>query len=99
VRCVAHPAAAGQTFLVSDGEDLSTPELIRRIARAMGTSARLLPAPRTMVHMAGRLVGRSAEVGRLLGSLQVDIQHTRRVLEWAPPVTIDQGLRRAVAGA
>ena len=98
MRCVTHPAAPGQTFLVSDGEDLSTPELIRRIAQAMGTKARLLPVPPTVLRMAGRLTGRNAEVGRLLGSLQVDIEHTRKTLDWAPPVTVDQGLQRAVVG-
>ncbi len=96
VRCVRHPAASGQTFLVSDGEDLSTPELIRRIAQSMGTKARLLPVPPPVLRMFGRLAGRHVEMERLLGSLQVDIEHTRQTLNWAPPVTVDQGLQRAV---
>lgn len=99
VRCVAHPAAAGQTFLVSDGEDLSTTELIRRIGQAMGTEVRLLPVPPNLLRLAGRMTGRNSEVGRLLGSLQVDIEHTRQTLDWEPPVTVDQGLQRAVSGA
>jgi nucleoside-diphosphate-sugar epimerase len=99
VRCVAHPAAPGQTFMVSDGEDLSTPELIRRLARTMGTTARLLPVPPSALHMLGRLLGRGTDVARLVGSLQVDIEHTRQTLDWAPPVTVDQGLHRAVARA
>jgi len=98
-RCVAHPAAAGNTFLVSDGEDLSTPELIRRIAKAIGTEPRLFPVPLNVLRLAGLLTGRKAEVDRLLGSLQVDIHHTRQTLDWDPPLTVDQGLHRAVAQA
>lgn len=97
MRCVAHPAAAGQTFLLSDGEDLSTPDLIRRIADAIGTKARLLPVPPKVLRMAGRVTGRSVEIGRLLNSLQVDIGHTRQTLDWTPPVTVDKGLQRAVS--
>ena len=99
LRCVEHPAAAGQTFLVSDGEDLSTPELIRRLARAMERRARLFPLPLAVLRMAGQLTGRSAEMSRLLTSLQVDIEHTRDTLDWSPPVSVDEGLKRAVAGA
>jgi nucleoside-diphosphate-sugar epimerase len=98
VRCITHPAAPGQTFLVSDGEDLSTPELIRRIARAMGKRAPMLPVPVILLRTAGWLTGTGAEVGRLLGSLQVDMEHTRQALNWEPPVTVDQGVEEAVAG-
>ena len=97
MRCLEHPAAAGQTFLASDGEDLSTSELIRRLAHAMGRRPRLFPLAPELVLMAGRLVGRGAEVARLLASLQVDIQHTRETLEWTPPVSVDQALARTVA--
>jgi nucleoside-diphosphate-sugar epimerase len=99
VSCVAHTAAPGGTFLVSDGEDISTPDLIRRIAEAMGTRARLLPVSPNVLRVAGHLTGRNAEIGRLLGSLQVDIEDTRQILDWAPAVTLDQGLQRALAGA
>jgi nucleoside-diphosphate-sugar epimerase len=98
VRCVDHPNAAGQTFLVSDGEDLSTPELVRRLARAAGRRARLLPVPPQFMRMAGRLAGRGGDVDRLLASLQVDIGNTRAMLDWSPPVSVNEGLRRAVAG-
>ena len=98
VCCVEHPLAAGQTFLVSDGEDLSTPELVRRLAQAMGRPARLFPMPPQVLRMAGQLTGKLAEVDRLLSSLQVDIQHTCETLDWAPPVSVGEGLRRAVAG-
>ena len=93
IRCVDHSAAAGQTFLVSDHHDLSTPALIRRLTRALGTSPRLLPVPPSILRLAGRITGRAAEVERLIGSLQVDITHTREVLGWAPPVSVDEGLR------
>ena len=98
VRCVGHHAAPGQTFLVSDGDDLSTPDMIRRIAQAMDKNALLLPVPSNLLRTAGRLTGREAELDRLLGWLQVDQEHTRQTLDWVPPVTVDQALQRAVAG-
>jgi nucleoside-diphosphate-sugar epimerase len=99
VRCATHPEAPGQTFLVSDDEDLATPELIRRLARAMGGNARLLPVPPAMLRLAGRMTGQSESVERLIGSLQVDISHTRERLGWRPPISVDEGLRAAVASA
>jgi nucleoside-diphosphate-sugar epimerase len=96
IRCIDHPAATGQTFMVSDGEDLSTPDLIRRQAGVMGRPARLIPVPVRFLRIAGRLTGKSTEVERLVGSLQVDISHTRNLLDWTPPVSVDEGLRRAV---
>jgi nucleoside-diphosphate-sugar epimerase len=99
IRCTEHPAAAGQTLLASDGQDLSTPELIRGLAAAMGRSARLLPVPPAMLRLGGRLTGRMDEVERLIGSLQVDIEHTCQTLNWTPPVPVAEGLRRAVAGS
>jgi nucleoside-diphosphate-sugar epimerase len=91
--CAAHPAAAGQTFLVSDGEDVSTPELIKRTACALGVSARLLPFPLLLMRLAGKLTGKSAVVNRLTGSLTVDSSKIRRVLGWQPPFTMAEGLR------
>lgn len=96
ITCLDHPAAAGQTFLVADGEDLATPELIRRLAQAMGRPARLWPLPVSLLRLGGRLLGHTAEVERLVGSLQVDIGHTCRTLGWTPPLSVDEGLRRAV---
>lgn len=90
--CLAHPAAAGQTYLVSDGEDVSSPELVRRLARAMGRPARLLPVPPAWMRLAGRLAGRRADVDRLLGSLVVDSSRIRRELGWSPPFSLDAGL-------
>ncbi|MEX0729474.1 MAG: NAD-dependent epimerase/dehydratase family protein [Aquisalimonadaceae bacterium] len=98
VRCVDAPEAAGQTFLVSDGRDLSTPELIRLIAAAMGRSPRLLPVPVAVLRLAGALTGKGAEVERLCGSLQVDSSETRRVLGWEPPVSVEEAVRRTVSG-
>lgn len=94
VTCIEHPAAANETFLVSDGEDLSTTELIRRLARAMGRPARLIPMP-TKVLMAGAtILGKREVARRLCGTLQVNIIKAREVLGWTPPVSVDEGLRR-----
>ena len=92
VTCATHPLAAGQTFLVGDGEDVSTPELIRRLATALGHPARLLPFPPALMRLAGRMVGKSAAVDRLLGSLTVDSGKIRRELNWSPPYTMAEGL-------
>lgn len=97
VTCIAHPAAANEVFLVGDGEDLSTTELLRRSARAMGRSAVLLPIPVPMMESAASLLGKRAVAQRLFGSLQVDISKTRDLLGWRPPVSVDEALSRAVA--
>lgn len=84
-----YPAAVGQTYLVSDGEDVSTPELIWRI---VGRPARLLPVPPALLRLAGQLTGKSAQVERLLDSLVIDSSKIRRELGWTPPFTMGQGL-------
>ncbi len=93
IVCATRPAAAGQTYLVSDGEDISTPDLLRQLGIAMGYPARLLPCPPALLKLAGRLVGRSDQIERLLGSLQVDSSKIRRELGWQPPYTLQQGLQ------
>ena len=98
ITCLDHPAAANQTFLVSDGEDLSTTDLLRRLGRATGHPARLFPVPTSLLWAGARLLGKGDMAQRLLGSLQVDIDHTRRTLGWTPPVSVDEGLRRAAEG-
>lgn len=98
VTCLTHPAAAGQTFLVSDGEDVSTTELLRRTAQAMDKKALLLPVPASVLELGASLLGKRAVAQRLCGSLQVDIEKTRRLLGWSPPMTLDQGLKKAVEG-
>jgi nucleoside-diphosphate-sugar epimerase len=87
-----HPAAAGRTFLVSDGPALSTPALIQAIAQALDRPARLLPVPPPWLRWAGQVTGRSAAVERLLGSLVVDDQPLRQHLQWQPPYTPAAGL-------
>lgn len=97
LTCTTHPAAAGEVFLVSDGEDLSTTELLRRTARALGRPARLVPVPEGWMRAAARVLGRDDLAQRLLGSLQVDIAKTRERLGWTPPVGVDEGLARTAA--
>jgi len=89
--------ASGKTLMVSDGEDLSTPELIWRIAHAMDRRARLLPIPVSVLRSCGVFVGRLDEIGRLCGSLVVDISRTRTELGWSPPVSVDAALTRTAA--
>lgn len=98
VRCVDHVAAAGHTFLVSDGEDLSTPDLIRQMALAMGRTARLMPVPVSFLRLGGLVIGRRAEVGRLVDSLQVDVSPTREALHWTPPQSVLEGLQKMARG-
>jgi len=98
LTCVEHPAAANESFFVCDGEDLSSPDLIRRLARAMDRPARLVPVPPSVLLGAATLIGKRDVARRLLGSLCVDITKARQRLGWTPPVSVDEGLRRAVAG-
>lgn len=93
VCCLEHPAAAGRTYLVADGEPISTPDLVRRIARALHRPARLLPVPAGLLRLGGRLTGRRDAVERLLGSLEVDASLIRRELGWTPPFSPDEGLQ------
>jgi len=90
--CCTHPRASGQTYLVSDGDDVSTPELIRRIATAFGQSARLFPFPPALMSFAAALLGKRAAADRLLGSLTVDSSRIARDLTWRPPFTVQKGL-------
>lgn len=94
VTCIAHPAAASQTFLVSDGEDLSTTELLRRMGAALGKPARLLPVPSWVLEVGAAMLGKRALSQRLCGSLQIDISKTRELLNWSPPVSVDEALRK-----
>jgi nucleoside-diphosphate-sugar epimerase len=88
------PAAAGRSFLVSDGPPVSTPDLVRRIAAALDRPARLVPVPMALIRAAGRFAGRSGSIDRLLGSLAVDTRDTEDTLGWTPGTTMDQGLTR-----
>jgi nucleoside-diphosphate-sugar epimerase len=98
VKCLEHPAAANETFIVSDGEDLSTTDLIRRMARAMNRPARLFSAPPRLLAITAALLGKGDLVRRLCGSLQVDISKSHDLLGWRPRVSVDEGMRRAVGG-
>jgi nucleoside-diphosphate-sugar epimerase len=97
MTCIDHPAAASQTFLAADGEDLSTAELVRRLALALGKPARLFPVPPAFLQGIAALCGRREMIRRLCGSLQVDIGKAKGLLGWRPPCTVDEGLRRMVA--
>jgi nucleoside-diphosphate-sugar epimerase len=97
VTCIRHPAAANRAFLVSDGEDLSTPALLRRLGGAMHRPVRLISVPLPILIAAARTVGKGDVVHRLLGSLQVDISGSRHLLGWQPPIPVDEALRRAAA--
>ena len=90
--CMDHPAASGQVFLASDGEDLSTPDLLRRTASALGTQAFLVPVPAIFLKVASGLIGKGDVAQRLCGSLQADISKNRVLLGWTPPVSVDAGL-------
>jgi len=98
IACITHPEAANQIFLVSDGHDLSTPELIRCMARAAAVKARLLPVPVWALRAAASWLGRGDAVQRLCGNLQLDISKARSRLGWVPPVSVGEGLRRAMIG-
>jgi nucleoside-diphosphate-sugar epimerase len=99
ILCATHPAAAGKTYLVSDGEPVSTPELLRKLAEAMGEPSRVLPFPASMLRLAGTLLGKGAQIQRLFGSLEVDSGRIRRELDWKPPYTLRQGFQATAAAA
>ena len=92
LTCIKHPAAVNQTFLVSDGHDLSTPELLKRMAVALGKRAYLLPIPTVLLVSVATMLGKKAIAQRLCGSLQVDISKSRELLGWQPPLCVDDAL-------
>lgn len=92
IACATHPAATGQTYLIRDGEDISTPDLLRHLGIAMGRPARLFSFPPSLLTWAAAAVGRAEQLRRLTGSLQVDDAKIRRELNWTPPFTLQQGL-------
>ena len=94
--CLTHPAAANEVFLVCDGEDLATPELVRLLAGAMRREACLLQCPVMILRVAGALLGQSDKITRLCGDLRVDMTKTRRLLGWQPPVTVAASIERTV---
>ena len=98
LRCIDHPAAANQTFLVSDGHDISTTELLRGCADALGVKASFLPVPQKIVEVCATLVGKRDVAQRLCGNLQVDISKALNLLDWTPPISLAVGLKDTVQG-
>lgn len=94
ILCAIHPAAAGQVYLVSDGEAVSTPLLLRRLAGVLRVPSRVFSVPPSWLKFAGKMVGKSRQVERLLGSLQVDSGKIRRELNWKPPYSLQEGLEK-----
>lgn len=92
VQVMTRSEGAGKTYLVSDGEDISTPNLIRKIATALGKHANLWPLPMKFLRFLGMLSGKSAEVDRLVGNLQINNNDFLRDLGWRPPYSLDQGI-------
>ncbi len=97
ILCASHPAAAGQVFMVSDDHDIGISELLRMLAAAMGKGILLLPLPAGLIASVAAVFGKSAVASRLLGSLQVDINHTKSTLQWQPPVSMEFALKKTVA--
>jgi nucleoside-diphosphate-sugar epimerase len=96
VRLLVHPAAPGRVWMVSDGDDRSTPDLIRAVARAMGRRARLVPVPVPLLRILGHVSGRAVDIAKVCDSLQVDITDSRRELGWSPPLALEEGVARTV---
>lgn len=95
--CIHHPAAANQTFLISDDEDLSTSGLLEHMALALGKPSKLIAVPTALITFGAKLIGRPDISQRLCGSLQADIRKTKDLLGWSPPVSIDEGLRQTAS--
>jgi nucleoside-diphosphate-sugar epimerase len=98
ITCLHHRAAANQTFLVSDGDDISTTQLLQYTASAMGVSSRLIPVPVLVIQVAAKLLRKSEVAQRLCGNLQVDVSKACQLLGWVPPISVKEGLRRAAEG-
>ncbi|QTL36068.1 UDP-glucose 4-epimerase family protein [Pseudoalteromonas viridis] len=91
--CIGHPSAANQTFLVSDDNDLSTAEMVALMAKVQGKANLSLPIPVCCFNLAGKVFGKQSVVDRLVGSLQVDIEHTKKTLNWQPPYSVEDGFK------
>lgn len=96
MTCATHPRAVGEIFLVSDNEDVSTPQLLRQVAMALNRPSRLFPFPLSLMRLAGKLTSKSMAVDRLFGSLVVDSGKIRRELGWQPPYTLAEGIATTV---
>ncbi len=96
IVCITHPAAKGNTFLISDGNSVSTPDLLRAIAHAMGVPCRIFLFPTIFLRLAGFITGKSSQISRLLGDLQVDDDKIRSELNWRSPYSLQEGLTQSV---
>jgi len=94
IHCIDHPKAANEVFLISDGKDVSTTELLRKVALAFGKKALLLPIPISIMTLAAKLLGKGDMANRLFGSLQVDSSKARDLLGWKPVITMDEQLKK-----
>jgi nucleoside-diphosphate-sugar epimerase len=94
ILCAKHPNAAGNTYLISDGEDISTPELIKAVAQSLGLKARLFNCPMPLLRILSRIIGRKEQMNRLLNSLQVDNSKIKHDLGWEPRVALREGLKK-----
>ena len=95
-HCITHPNARNQTFIISDGEDLSTPALVRQIGIAMGKEPTLIPIPPQLLKLIAQPLGKGETIDRLAGSLRVDSSKIRTTLNWKPPFSVNQGLKNTV---
>jgi len=95
--CMDHPRAANQIFLVSDGEDLSTTDLLKRVAKLLGMPIRLFSVPMPLLVFITYLLGKETISQRLCGSLQVDISKAQELLGWTPPISVNEGLKLSLA--
>ena len=96
ICCIDHPKASGKTFLVSDGEDISTPDLIRKLSKCMNKSPRLFSVPESIIQFIGSLVGKSYDVKKLIMSFRVDNSYIREILGWSPALSLDVSLEKTV---
>lgn len=94
ICCINHPKATGQTFLVSDGEDISTPNLIKKIAMTMKKKAVLIPVPISIIKLIGKIIRKKKKIDSLINSLQIDIFFTKETLQWEPQINLDKGLNK-----
>ncbi|MCK5664940.1 MAG: UDP-glucose 4-epimerase, partial [Thiotrichaceae bacterium] len=94
IHCIDHPKAANEVFLISDGEDVSTTELLEKTAKALGKKAWLIPVPVWLMKLGANLLGKSDVASRLFGSLQVDSSKARNQLGWEPVTTMDEQLKK-----
>lgn len=98
MQCVDNPKANGKTFLASDDDDVSTPMLIKLIASSIDKKAYLFPLPIFLLKILGSIFGKKQEIKRLVGSLRIDISYTKEVLNWTPPISVKEGIRRMIKG-